>query len=281
MTIGIGVLCSSKIRPHPTRPDGIILMADTMGSTDTDSTPELHKLCVEDDIYAVCAGKVEFASEIISVFKQELAQIPSRTLGNVWEALNRAVHEHRMAHFKWDCLVPKYSFTPGAIFESQHQNVVNDWQQYDSGTSLLISVFHHSGIALLFLVGPVQGTDGWVHSCQYPGYWAIGSGAQNAVSWLNFRCQQLGLSPKQSIYHAYEARVMANMAPTVNRDVEMLVAFANRHYVLTAEKPEIEGCPISLPELRSLYEKLGPQNTNELGHKIARVGSRGRAGREH
>src|SRR6267154_3425794 len=96
MTIGIGVLCSSKIRPHPTRPDGIILMADTMGSTDTDSTPELHKLCVEDDIYAVCAGKVEFASEIISVFKQELAQIPSRTLGNVWEALNRAVHEHRM-----------------------------------------------------------------------------------------------------------------------------------------------------------------------------------------
>jgi hypothetical protein len=70
---------------------------------------------------------------------------------------------------------------------------------------------------------------------------------------------------------------MANMAPTVNRDVEMLVAFANRHYVLTAEKPEIEGCPISLPELRSLYEKLGPQNTNELGHKIARVGSRGRA----
>jgi hypothetical protein len=89
VTIGIGVLCSSNPRPHLIRPDGIILMADTMGSTETDSTPELHKLYVEDDVYAVCAGKVELASEVISIFKQELKGLTSRTYGQIYEALNK------------------------------------------------------------------------------------------------------------------------------------------------------------------------------------------------
>jgi hypothetical protein len=245
-------------------------MADTMGSTETDSISELHKLCAEDDIYFTCAGSIEFCSEVISIFKQELAKLPSRNLGNIWQALNIAVHEHRQAHFQWDCLVPKYSFAPGQVLESQRQNIVNDWQQYDSGISLLVSVFHHSGIAFLFLVGPIEGANGWVHSCQFPGYWAIGSGAQNAISWLNFRGHQFGVSPRQSAYHACEAKIMASMAPTVNKNLEMIVAFANRHYILTSDKPEVEGCPVSLSELKTLYKKFGPQDTNELGHKIAK-----------
>jgi hypothetical protein len=265
MTIGIGVLSSSNSRPHPKRPDCLTLITDTMGSTDTGSTPELHKLYVADGIYAACAGKIEFASEVISIFQQELVKLPKRNLGNIWQALNVAVHEHRMAHFKWDCLVPRYSFTPGAIFEAQHQNVVNDWQQYDSGIEMLIAVFN-DWLPLLFLVSPLQGVNGWVHSCQYPGYWAIGTGAQNAISWLNYRQQQLGLRPLQSTYHAYEAKIMAEMAPTVNKSVEMVVAFSDREYVLRAERSEIEGCPVSLSELKKLYEEYGPQDTSPLGH---------------
>jgi hypothetical protein len=237
-----------------------------MGSTETDSTPELHKLYVDGGVYAACAGKIEFASEVLSIFHQELDKIPIRTLGNIWGALSVAVHEHRRAHFHWDCLVPRYAFQAGAIIEGQQQNVINDWQQYDSGISMLVSVFHKSGIPLLFYVGPVQGNDGWVHSCQFPGYCAIGTGAQNAISWLNYRQQQLGLRPLQSTYHAYEAKLMADMAPTVNRNVEMAVAFSDREYVLRADKPEIEGCPVSLPELKRLYKQYGPQDTNRLGH---------------
>lgn len=274
MTIGIGVLSSSNPHPHPKRPDCLTLITDTMGSTDTDSTPELHKLYVADGIYAACAGKIEFASEVISIFQQELPRIPKRNLGNIWQALNIAVHEHRMAHFKWDCLVPRYLFTPGAVFESQHQNIVNDWQQYDSGIAMLVSVFHESGIPLMFFVGPVEGDSGWVHSCQYPGYWAIGAGAQNAISWLNFRKQQLGLRPLQATYHAYEAKIMAEMAPTVNRNIEMVVAFSDREYVLRADRPEIEGCPVSFSELKKLYKEYGPQDTNALGHSPMRSVSR-------
>lgn len=61
MTIGIGVLCSTKPRPHVPRPDAIVMIADTMGSTETDSTDDLHKMYVGDDVhlYAVCAGRME------------------------------------------------------------------------------------------------------------------------------------------------------------------------------------------------------------------------------
>jgi len=271
MTIGIGVLSSSNPRPHPIRPDSVTLIADTMGSTDTDSTSELHKLYVEDGIYAVCAGKVEFASEVISIFQQELKSLEKRNFGGIWHSLNVAVHEHRRSHFHWDCLVPKYAFQDGTLLESQQQNVIQDWQQYDSGIEMLVSVFHPNGSPLLFLVGPVDGNGGWVHPCQYPGYWAIGSGARNAISWLNYRQQQLGLRPLQSTYHAYEAKLMSSMAPTVNKNTEIAVAFADREYVLRADRPEVEGCPVSLPELTELYKKYGPQNTNALGHVVKRI----------
>lgn len=274
MTIGIGVLYSSKPRPHVIRPDGLVLLADTMGSTDTDSTSELHKLYVEENLYVACAGKVEMASEVISLFKQELAQKTpeaSRTTGDIWDALNRAVHAHRMMHFRWDVIAPNYMFTEGTMFESDHPKVIKDWQEYDPGIQLLVGTFHPSGVALLYYIGQFEGTPGWVFNCQFPGYCTIGTGAYNANMWLNFRHQQFGLNAKQSIYHAYEAKVMANMTPTVNTNLEAVIAFADRHYLLTDEKPTVDGCPISLSELRSMFREHGPQDTNKLGHQKIKI----------
>jgi hypothetical protein len=244
-------------------------MADTMGSTETDSTPELHKLYIEDNLYVACAGNIEMASEVISLFKQQIASQPDpKTTGGIWDALNSAVHEHRITHFRWDVIAPKYSFTNGAIFEGDHPNIVRDWQEYDTGLQLLVGTFHPSGMALLYYVGRCADTFQQVFPIQFPGHWSIGTGSYNANSWLNFRKQQLGLHPVQSAYHTYEAKLMANSAPTVNANLEAVVAFADRHYLLTQEKQEEEGCPVSLSEMKSLYKRLGPQNTNELGYKI-------------
>jgi len=77
----------------------------------------------------------------------------------------------------------------------------------------------------------------------------------------------LGLNPKQSAYHAYEAKIMAAKAPTVNNNLEMVIASADGHYLITEEKPTVDGCPVSLPELKSMFPKYGPQNTNALGHQ--------------
>jgi hypothetical protein len=172
-----------------------------------------------------------------------------------------------MARFHWDILKPKYVFARDTIFESQRENVTNEWQTFTPSLQMLVGTFHESGIALLYMIGRFPESFAWVHPCQYPGHMTIGSGAYNAELWLNFRSQQLGNNPKQSAYHAYEAKVMAASSPTVNDNTEIVLAFADRHYILSEEKPEVEGCPFSLVELRELYPKYGPQNTAQLGHQ--------------
>ena len=67
MTIGIGVLCSTQPKPHSPRPDAIVMIADTMGSTDTDSTDDLHKMWIDDDLklYIVGAGNLDLCGELV------------------------------------------------------------------------------------------------------------------------------------------------------------------------------------------------------------------------
>ncbi len=269
MTIGIGVLCSSKPRPYGIRPDGLILIADTMGSTDIDSTSELHKLAIEKDeqLFMACAGDIALCNDVGSLIKKNIANIPTRTHGLIWEAINKAVHEALMTRFQWDVLRPKYVFAPDTIFESQRENVTNEWQHYSPELQMIVGTFLENGLALLYLIGRFFGSHAWVHLSQYPGHVTIGSGGPNADFWLKFRNQQLGNNPKQSAYQAYEAKVMAANAPTVNNNTEIVMAFKDRHYLLTDEKPQVEGCPVSLTELRALYPKYGPQSTYELGHQ--------------
>src|ERR1039458_921553 len=132
MTVGIGVLCSSKPRPHPIRPDSLILMADTMGSTEYDSTSELHKICIEKDenLFLACAGDMAICNDVGSLIKENFSKLPQRTHGPIWEAINSAVQDVLVARFHCDVLRPKYVFSPGTIFDSQRENVTAEWQAY-------------------------------------------------------------------------------------------------------------------------------------------------------
>jgi hypothetical protein len=211
------------------------------------------------------------AAEFVSILQENLSKLTRRSRGDIWVALNDAVHAHRMEHFRWDVVATKHSFMPGAVLESQHAKIVEDWASYDIGLHLIVGVFDDLGMAHIFHVGSSYDEHGHmlpglVHGHAFPGHWAIGAGAYNASFWLNFRNQQLGLNPKQSAYHAYEAKVMASTAPTVNSNLDLLIAFANRYYLLTQEKPTADGCPVSIPELKKMFKKYGPQGTNSLGH---------------
>jgi hypothetical protein len=240
-----------------------------MGSTDYDSTSELHKIAIEKDenLFMACAGDISICNDVGSLVKDNLAKLPERTHGPIWGAINSAVQDVLMSRFQWDVLRPKYVFSPGTIFDSQRENITAEWQAYHPHLQMLIGTFHQNGTALLYLVGRYENSHAWVHLCQYPGHMAIGTGAYNAEFWLKFRSQQLGNNPKQSAYHAFEAKTMAAKAPTVNANIDMVLAFADRHYVITDEFPEPNGCPFSLTEMRELYKKYGPQNTVELGHE--------------
>lgn len=276
MTIGIGVLCSSKPRPYEPRPDTVVLMADTMGSTQTDSTDQLHKLLVDDkqQVYAVCAGKVEYAGELFPMIAAELSALKRRTHGEIWHALNRVAHELRRTHFGWDVIAKRYGFAgpPGHVSVDHLNAITQEWQQYDLNSPMIVGTFAEDKTAMLYLIGQFVDeygapSPGMVHLCQFPGFNTIGTGSPNADFWLKVRGQQLGNSPRQSLYHAYEAKIMATNAPTVNKHLELVVATAEGSYILTDEKPDSPNADASITELEHMFKKYGPQSTLEIGHK--------------
>jgi hypothetical protein len=279
MTIGIGVLASTHPKPHFPRPDALILVADTMGSTATDSMDELHKLYFNDaaKMHVTCAGRVEMAAELVPMFTGNVGALSRKTHGTIWEALNIAVHNHQVQHFMFDVLAPRHSFlrpdmAAGAlpVLPSDEAAILQEWENYDTGVELIVGTFDQAGQALLYLIGRQYDSSnalipGMVHLRAYPGHVTIGTGGDNASFWLNYRQHTLARSIRQSAYHAYEAKIMAAKAPTVNDNIEIVIATAERSWYLTKEQPEQEGCDVSLLELEQMFKKYGPQNTYDLG----------------
>lgn len=262
VTIGIGVLCSTQPKPCSPRPDALLMISDTMGSTETDSTDDLHKMYIDQEhgIYAVCADRVEMGAEVLPLIASEIEAVSgTKSHGAIWRAINSAVHKHREEHFHLDVRVPQYlnPVTPESYAEMRQE-----WKEYSTGAQALIGTFDSDGRALLYFVGMYSGKPGLVHAVAFPGYQAIGSGADNAYFWLNRRRQKLGLNIQQSALHIFESAMMAGYAPTVNKFVEMLYATNRDAFHLNAEQPSPSGCPVSLPGLSALAEQYGPRNTS-------------------
>jgi hypothetical protein len=271
MTIGIGVLCSTQPKPHVPRPDALVMIADTMGSTDTDSTGELHKMLFDPGgrLYAVCADRIEVSAELLPLIRAELADIKGpRHHGEIWRALNTAVMHHRRERFMWDVVNVKYAVLgPGQIPVQEHDRLMAEWCSYDTHAQALIGTFDDDGLALLYYVGKLDGTEGLVHLMEFPGYFAIGAGCYNATVWLNYRGQTLGMSVGQSALHAYEASKMASSAPTVNQNIEILVATVSGQYHLSSDFPIDPNLPVSLPWLQSMAKRYAPRSTDALGFR--------------
>jgi hypothetical protein len=246
-----------------------------MGSTETDSTDDLHKMFIEEDIrlYAVCANRVERCADLWPGICREFRGLPTRSHGAFQAALNRCVLAHRSQHFQYDIVGPRHMITPGQIPPEEHDRIMEEFQAYDAGAELLVGTFDDDGQAFLYHVGMISNSYGLVQLFEFPGYYAIGTGSYNAVTWLNHRRQVLGYSVRQSSYHAYEAKKMAERSPTVNDDIEMVIATPNGSFQLMRDrevvargKENAERCPISLQELDQLYEKYRAPKTDDLGH---------------
>jgi hypothetical protein len=243
------------------------MIADTMGSTETDSTDDLHKMWVNDDlgIYAVGAGIMEYAGELFPIIEKEIASVGVRTHGNTSAALNKAFQLLRAQHFQWDVAWSELSIPQ--IGHADVDKTLEEWRKFHLNVQLIVGTFDNVGQAYLYIVGQFEGTTKVVHLSEFPGYAAIGTGADNAHFWLNYRQQMLGLGLKRSAYHAYEAKRMAAKSPTVNDAIEIVVVSSSgKSFHLQEDNPKIEGCLVSLPELESMFKKYGPQETNELGH---------------
>jgi hypothetical protein len=264
MTICIGVLATEK-----TASDTLILLADTKGSFgDSYSMNRLHKIFKNDAIglYAAAADHIDHAGELyelISSFMKD--HFTAGNYGAFLDSCNAASDMYKRARFRMEIL-PKYAHKPFSLpepFDSSHltPELLKEWQEFYFGCQMVVGAFSPNGQAFMFYIDGYGRAD----NVSFPGFAAIGSGADNAMFWMSYRNQHLGKSIKHSAYHAFEAKIMAESSPFVNEKLDILVASKAQSILISDFQPKPpQQAPVQLDELRDMFLKFGPQSTDEL-----------------
>jgi hypothetical protein len=270
MTIGIGVLASEGKKV----PDRLVLCADTLGSFgDVHSTLSLHKIFVypKAKVFAVGSHDLTKAGELVAKIAKAVevqAQTQGfRDYGKIFDAVCISVSEYKSARFRYE-IVSQYAIAPekGWMAEAKRLGLLDrllkkEWPAHSIDCQVIIGTFAEHESAQLFLVEH----NGIVSPVTMPGFSAVGTGATNATFWLAYRDQHLGMGLLRSAYHAYEAKLMAERSPHVGKDdIEMIVASADEHFVLTGDNPERPNCPVSLTNLKEMWKKYGVPRTDDL-----------------
>lgn len=266
VTIGVGLLCCAN-PDNKVKPDALLLLSDTQGSTEYDSTDQLHKLLVDEElmIFAACADRLERCADLWPVIQREVRQQNKRSHGEFLGSLNRAAFGHRGEYFRYDVLMSKCLLPDNTVLVSQ-QEMQAEWSTYTPGVAMIVGTFDENGQAHMYCVQPPERDNrGWVESYAFPGHTAIGTGCYNATFWLNYRGQNLGLGVKRSLYHLYEAGKMASRTPTVSNDgLEILLAMYPDSVSINSTIRPKKPFPFEFDVLEKLFEQYGPQNTGPV-----------------
>jgi hypothetical protein len=275
MTVGIGVLATSAGgRQNSIIPDSVVLIADTLGSfADDDSHGRLHKAFMFPDarMYAVSAGSVDRAAELLPIVANFITGIPKpqRTFGRIAQAVAAGCygykHDKFTVHEFPKLRLPPEAMDPNKVTPELNAFVHEHWTKFSIGCDLIIAVFDHEGkVALL----QVCGDEHELHNIGFPGFGAIGVGATNAIFWLSQRQHTLGLLPLRAAYHAYEAKLMAESSPHVNKHLDIIVAKGDDHWFSTTHSslhPEKEHPEINPKNLKKMLKRYGPHDTSKIG----------------
>jgi hypothetical protein len=191
-----------------------------------------------------------------------------RSYGDVIKTVIDAVHGYKADRFGSEC-EPNFIFKRNEWFQVMdpafRAHILQTWVNFDLGFELIIGGFSRKGDyygqAFLLYVSP----QGKVIPINFPGIVAIGTGANNAMFWMNYRKHKLGVSVKRAAYHAYEAKLMAEKSAHVNERVEIIIANVRKNWNFSHDRPPADNdCPVSMKELEAMYLKYGPQNTADL-----------------
>jgi hypothetical protein len=272
MTIGIGVVCSDK---NPG--DCFILASDRLGSFGDEFSTRRHcKMFIqpEQGLYAVCADDIGNAAELLAGIYQQWAANPPQVRGYnlIRLGMQRAAYEYKMYQFVTSVL-PQYPIDPKGDWQAEAaklsltEKLLEEWGKTQTGCELIVGtvgLYDNKSRYMCHL--HYADESGLVAPFPSTGFWAIGSGATNALFWLSYREQSLGMSVKRSALHVYEAKLMAEHSPHVGRDdIELLIVTPGQWYHLTHNRRSVDGCPVSLDELEELHREFGPSSTESLG----------------
>lgn len=230
----------------------------------------LHKIFKDDEIglYAVAADRIDYAATLFSLISKMIREkFNSRSFTDVQDAVHAASDLFKRTCFRYDVLPthvqPPLSIPDLFTEKDLTPELVEEWRKFYFRCQMIVGAIIVNGQACMFYVVG----DGRVENVTFPGFAAIGSGAQNAMFWLSYRNQHLGNSIKHAAYHAIEAKVMAESSAFVNEKCEMLVADRNGSFELNDFKPTPENAAFTLKELRNMFSQYGPRNTDGLTKK--------------
>jgi hypothetical protein len=276
MTVGIGVLATTQGgRDARIIPDTAILIADTMGSFgDVDSHDRLHKAFTfpEVGMYAVAAGEIDKAGELLSALEKGLGIIPKaeRSHGEITRAAAAVCYGYKRGKFTTHEF-PKLRLAPKELdptMVTPHLNAIvqERWEQFSIGCDLIIAVFCNTKSPTLLRV---SGVEHEIENMVIPGFAAIGIGEENARFRLSRRQQQFGYPPLRAAYHAYEAKIMSESSAHVNKHLDIVVATNEQHWFCSTHKlaphPHPEHSEINIKNLKRLWNRYGPKDTSKLG----------------
>jgi hypothetical protein len=266
MTIGIGVLASEG---EGIKPNFLILLADTKGSFgDSYSMNRFHKLFLDPDrrLYAAGAGQIDRAAELFEAIRDVSLIIDGGTerYGSIVESIGGGADLYKRVRFKLDVL-PRFARMPQSLpdmftDEDLGPALLEEWRKYEFGCQMLVGAFNSGGQAFLLYIE----ADGTIMNLTFPGFCAIGSGAENAMFWLSYRNHNFGFPTVRAAYHAFEAKIMAESSPHVNDKLDVVLANRDKWFFMSEDKPAPENAPVSISKLREMFSVYGPKETDEI-----------------
>ena len=275
MTIGIGVLATSpEGRKENRRPDTAILIADTMGSYGSvDSHPRLHKAFIFEKagMYAVAADQIDRAGELLAAIEQAILVIPKaeRTHGELTRTVAAVCYGYKRGKFTTHefpkLRLPPQEIDPTTVTPALNAIVQERWENFSIGCDLVLAIFTAGKTPTLM---QVNGAEHELGNMMFPGFAAIGVGAEHAVFWLSRRQQMFGYVPLRAAYHAYEAKIMAESSPHVNEHLDIIVATDNEQWYSSTHRIDHrfpEHPEINIKNLQRMWKKYSTRDTSNVG----------------
>jgi hypothetical protein len=221
-------------------------------------------------MYAVAAGEIDKAGELLSALEKGLGIIPKaeRSHGEITRAAAAVCYGYKRGKFTTHefpklRLAPK-ELDPTTVTPHLNAIVQERWEQFSIGCDLIIAVFCNTKSPTLLRV---SGVEHEIENVVIPGFAAIGIGEDNARFWLSRRQHQFGYPPLRAAYHAYEAKIMSEASAHVNKHLDIIVATNEEHWFCTTHTtvPRYKVHPeINIENLKRLWKKYGYRDTSNL-----------------
>ncbi len=219
----------------------IILATDKMiGTTFSQAGTGKKILSLHQCWKAMFAGEaIEPAYPIVERAARSLKEVDHPTLNDLRTTLQAAWTAERGMAAEAQYLSRRGMTVKQLVDEGKDRLLPQDFQflldrldQMEFQLDIMAAGFDENGDARI-LMGSGDGSGIFK---DYAGFWAIGSGGQNAIMMLNYRRVTPEMSVREAMYYTIEAKYYGELAPGVSEDTDLIVLRHGKDDISIAEK---------------------------------------------